>query len=157
MRRLAILLVAVVAAGALTVTAAPPAAALYGCSTRTIPPTGSHPASREIRLTVCKGDTLLGDHWYWEHAQLWIGSQSTRATGCSISLWTTLYGGGTGWNGPSYVYDCRRTLRANALHTYSGRGSGTVASGMIAHSCLTLWYGGQRGQPFCWESRLEGI
>jgi hypothetical protein len=157
LRRLAILLVAVVAAGVLTVGAAPPAAALYGCSTRTIAPPGPHPASREIRLTVCKGDTLLNDHWYWEQAQLWIGSQSTRATGCSISLWTRLYGGGQGWNGPSFVYDCRRTLRANALHTYSGTGSGTIASGMIAHSCLTLWFGGQRGQPFCWESRLEGI
>jgi hypothetical protein len=157
LRRLAILLVAIVAAGVLTVGAASPAAALSACSTRAIAPSGPHPAGREIRLTVCKGDVLLGDYWYWEHAQLWIGSQSTGATGCSISLWTRLYGGGVGWNGPSFRYDCRRTLRANATHTYSGTGAWTTASGMIAHSCLTLWYGSQKGSPFCWESRLAGI
>jgi hypothetical protein len=86
LRRLAILLVAVVAAGALTVTASPPAAASSDCSARTVAPPGSQPASRKIVLNVCKGDTLTGDYWYWENATLWIGSQSTRATGCTLSL-----------------------------------------------------------------------
>ena len=68
MRRLAILLIAVVAAGALTVTTSPPAAAVTHCSSRTIAPPGPHPASREISLTVCKGDVLVGDHSYFELA-----------------------------------------------------------------------------------------
>lgn len=157
MRRLAILLIVVVAAGALTVITSAPAAAVTDCSTGTIAPPGPHPASRRISLTVCKGDVLVGDHSYFELARLWIGSQSTRATGCTLSLWTTLYGGGRSWNGPSAFHDCRRTLRANATHEYGGRGSGTTATAMIAHSCLTLWFNGQRGSPFCWESQLADI
>jgi hypothetical protein len=159
LRRLAILLVAAVAAGTLTIAAAPPAAAISDCSSRTLPP-GPHPPSREIGLIVCKGDVLIGDHSYFEYASLYIGSASTRATGCTLSFWTTLYaGGGSGqsWNGPSTFHDCRRTLRANASHGYYGRGSGTTARAMIVHSCLTLWYGGQRGQPICWESGLADV
>jgi hypothetical protein len=157
LRRLAILLVAVVAAGVLTVTAAPPAAATSDCSSLTLP-RGPHPPSREIGLIVCKGDVLEGDGSYFEQAYLYIGSTSTRATGCTLSFWTTLYaGGGVSWNGPSTFHDCRRTLRANATHTYYGRGSGTTARSMIVHSCLTLWYGGQRGQPICWESGLAYV
>jgi hypothetical protein len=157
LRRLAILLVAVVAAGALTVTATPPAAASSDCSARTVAPPGSQPASRKIVLNVCKGDTLIGDYWYWENATLWIGSQSTRATGCTLSLWTTLFRVGSAWNGPASFHDCRRTLRANATHSYSGNGSGTTATAMIVHSCLTLWYGSQKGSPICWESRLADV
>jgi 5-keto 4-deoxyuronate isomerase len=124
LRRLATLLVAVVAVGALAVTAAPPAAASSHCSARTVAPPGSQPASRKIILNVCKGDTLIGDHWYWENATLWIGSQSTRATGCTLSLWTTQFSAGNAWNGPATFHDRRRTLRANATHSYSGNGSG---------------------------------
>jgi hypothetical protein len=111
LRRLAILLAAVVAAGAVTVTASPPAAASSHCSARTVAPPGSRPASRKIILNVCKGDTLIGDYWYWE----------------------------------------------NATHSYSGNGSGTTASAMIVHFCLTLWYGSQKGSPICWESRLADV
>jgi hypothetical protein len=153
-RRLAILLVAVVAAGALTVTASPPAAALSDCSTRTV---GSPPSWRQIFLTVCKGDVIIGDHSYFEKAKLWIGDQSTRATGCTISLWSTLFSGERAWNGPGIIHDCRRTLRANVTHDYGGRGSGTIASAMIAHSCLTLWYNGRKGAPICWDSRLAYV
>jgi hypothetical protein len=154
LRRLAILLIAVVAAGVLTVTASPPAAAESDCSAR---PAGSLPSWRSIYLTVCKGDDVVGDYAYYEYARLWIGDQSTRATGCTLSLWTTLYGGGRSWNGPGTFGDCRRTLRANAGHEYTGRGSGTTATSMIVHSCLTLWYGGQKGSPICWESRLADV
>jgi hypothetical protein len=70
LRRLAILLVAVAAAGVLTVTVSPPAGALSECSTR---PVGSPPSSRMIVLTVCKGDVIVGDHQYFEEATLWIG------------------------------------------------------------------------------------
>jgi hypothetical protein len=154
LRRLAVLLVAIVAAGVLTVTASPPAAAESDCSSR---PPGEQPSWRSIYFYVCKGDDVVGDYRYHEYARLWIGDQATRATGCTLSLWASLYRNGFAWNGPGTFHDCRRTLRKNVSHEYLGRGSGTTATAMIVRSCLTLWYGGQKGQPICWQSRLADV
>jgi hypothetical protein len=152
LRRLAVLLAAIVAAGVLTVTAAPPAAATSLCRERVVAPPGPHPTEREIVLVVCKGDDVNGDFYYFEQVDLYIGPASTRATGCTLSMWTTLSAPGAVWNGPATFHDCRRTLRASDFHIYFGRGSYTTATNMTVHSCLTLWFGGRKGSVICGQS-----
>lgn len=157
MRRLAIVLVAAVAAGALMVTAAPPAAATSLCTERLVAPPGPHPPSREIVLVVCKGDDVEGDFYYFEQVDVYIGTQSTRATGCTLSMWSSLSAPGAVWNGPSTFHDCRSTLRAGHFHIYFGRGSYTTATNLVVHSCLTLWFGGRKGPVICGQSQFGRV
>jgi hypothetical protein len=152
LRRLAILLAAVAVAGGLAVAAPAPAEAASDCSTRTI---GG--GSSRISLTVCKGDSVVGDNAYRELSILYVGPTSTRATRCSLSQWTRLYRYGSAWNGPATIHDCTIALRKGANYNYLGNGSRTTATAMIAHSCVTFFYGSVKGSPYCWESHLADV
>ena len=152
MRGVPILLAVVALAGGLAV-ATPPAQAATACSTAESIGSGSS----RVTFTVCKGDSVIGDGYYKELSTIWIGPTSTRATGCSLSQWSTLYRDGRGWNGPATIHDCRVALRKGATFNFFGRGSRTTASRMIARSCVTFFYGSVKGSPYCWQSLITSI
>ena len=117
MRGVPILLAVVALAGVLAV-ATPPAQAATACSTAES--IGSR--SSRVTFTVCKGDSVIGDGYYKELSTIWIGPTSTRATGCSLSQWSTLYRDGRGWNGPATIHDCRVAREPPSTSSAAGRG-----------------------------------
>jgi hypothetical protein len=160
LRRFGLLLAVVLAAGVVTLAATTQAEAATGCQTRYVTaPDDPGNIYRQITMQVCKADGRVGDFTYDERVQVWIGSYATRATGCSVSLWSTLYRNGFGWNGPSTVQRCDNALRQRDTYKiyFNSDHWHTTAGAMEVHACITLFYGATKGAPICQTSHVVGV